>query len=128
MRMIVSGTPTKMSSVKKRTVRALSPDSPFAANLRRTLEERRINASHLAKVIDVPPATLHGWCNGAGATDMAAVLRLATTLGIDFQLLLTGVPRAPSSNFEDHFEIKSDPALTGVFAIEFKRLVPKKKS
>ncbi len=99
--------------------------TPFASNLKAVLEEREISSSAAAEICGVSKTAVHAWLNGGAPQDLDAVAKLCNALKVDFQWLLTGsrsqgnLKGAPLSEL---FEIHDDPAFSGLFMIEAKRL------
>ena len=110
-----------MEKRKKRTTLG-----PFATNLKRILEERRITAKAASELAQIPNSTLGQWLAGAAPLDLEAVNRLAIALDVDFQFLVLGKAAPPKAQrSEDFFEIENEASLSGLFQIEIKRLKPK---
>lgn len=113
-----------MKSVRKRSKK--ESNEVFAKNLSLLLKERNLSAAHAAKLIGVSTSTMHGWVSGTSPTDLAAVLRLSEVLHVDFQFLLTGVNARTERAILEGFDFEREPVLNGLFAIELRRLSPKK--
>ena len=100
-------------------------ESPFAANLKQKMIECRFNYRGIAKMAGVSPSVIHAWVNGGQPHDFNAVARLAHGLKCDFQWLLTGSTsqlELKTLSLTELFDIKDEPALSGIFLIEAKRL------
>jgi transcriptional regulator with XRE-family HTH domain len=89
------------------------------------MQERSLSQRAVAEMCGVQVSVVNGWTAGALPADPQAVLRLCKALGLDFQQMLTG----EFSNFapkdlkmEDLFETQTEPAFSGLFQIEAKRL------
>lgn len=124
------GRKSKMSEVKyvksgKNKPARKRVQSPFAKNLKQLLHERGISQRGAGEIAGVNVAVIHDWLNGSQPNDPMAVLRLANALRCDFQWLLTGTRSqrdAKNISISEVFDIQDDPAFSGIFVIEAKRL------
>lgn len=77
----------------------------------------------------VPLSVVNGWFAGSQPHDLNAILKLSKSLACDFQWLLTGVRSDAATskgfNISEHFEIETEPTMSGMFLIECKRLKKK---
>jgi transcriptional regulator with XRE-family HTH domain len=99
--------------------------SPFSENLRSTLAERSINLKSAAELAGTSPPVVHAWLNGGMPHDLGAVAKLAKALNCDFQWLVTGTRNdVPIQDrpLSEIFDIQDDPAFSGLFLLEAKRL------
>ena len=99
--------------------------SPFAKNLKRILDERGISQRGAAEIAQTNVAVINDWLGGAVPHDHGAVLRLCKALKCDFQWLLTDShteTKIQEMTLQEIFETESDPAFSGIFQIEAKRL------
>lgn len=106
-------------------------DSPFSKNLKGLLEERNINQKQAAILAEISNSVLSDWlCNTGSPQDLTSVAKLAKSLNVDFQWLLTGIKSSTSSidnaSLGDIFNIEDESMFTGIFRIEAKRLTRKK--
>jgi transcriptional regulator with XRE-family HTH domain len=89
------------------------------------MAERGINLKAAGELAGVSPAVAHAWLNGGMPHDLNAVAKLARALKCDFQWLLTGTRNEISAKdlpLSELFEIEDDPAFSGIFLLEAKRL------
>ncbi|HEX7673144.1 MAG TPA: helix-turn-helix transcriptional regulator [Bdellovibrio sp.] len=103
-------------------------ETPFAANLKGLLEERSISIRGAAEICGVNQAMIHSWINGAMPHDPMAVLRLCKALKCDYQWLMTGThpeTKAQEMSLKELFDLEDEPAFSGIFQIEAKRLTRK---
>lgn len=118
-----------MKSMGMRKPARKKVESPFAKNLKSLMTDRELTIKAVAEISGVSTSVVGDWLSGSVPHDLTRVSKLASTLQCDFQWLLTG-ERTPTKSKElvlaDVFDIESDPAFTGIFMIEAKRL--KKKS
>ena len=105
-------------------------NSPFSENLKQVLTVRKLTQRAIAELAGVQVSVVNSWMSGAVASDPIVVLKLAKALNLDYQFLMTG----EYSNFKPEdltidqvFRSESDPAWSGIFQIEAKRLVLKSK-
>lgn len=120
-------TQTIMKKAKPKRKRLVSP---FSANLQKILAERGISIRGAAEICGVNQAVIHAWTNGAQPHDSLAVLKLCTALKCDFQWLLTGShaeTKVREMALQEIFETENDPAFSGIFQIEAKRLKRRKE-
>ncbi|MGK5087041.1 helix-turn-helix transcriptional regulator [Bdellovibrionota bacterium FG-2] len=99
--------------------------SPFAKNLKAVLAERGVSQKVAAELAGVTPATLNDWLGGTQPSDSIAVQRLCRALKADFEWILTGEKsriEGKDLSLSELFEIQDDPAFSGIFMIEAKRL------
>ena len=99
--------------------------TPFAQNLKQTLEERGLSIRGAAEIMGCNPAMVHSYLQGTQPHDSLAVLKLCRALKCDYQWLMTGThPETTVSemSLKEIFEMESDPAFSGIFQIEAKRL------
>ncbi|MGK5087020.1 helix-turn-helix transcriptional regulator [Bdellovibrionota bacterium FG-2] len=112
----------KSEKVKPRRKRLATP---LAANLQAVLEERKITIRAAAQLCGISPSVLHEWVNGAQCNNPPALLKLSQALGFDFQWALTGQRSEQVKSgaaLAEMFDIQNDPAFSGIFMIEAKRL------
>ena len=99
--------------------------TPFAQNLKKILQDREVSIRGAAEICGVNQAMVHSWINGAQPHDLIAVLKLCKALKCDFQWLLTNSHPQVSikeMSLQEIFEMENDPAFSGIFQIEAKRL------
>jgi transcriptional regulator with XRE-family HTH domain len=99
-------------------------ESPFAENLRQILAERELSIRGAAEICEVSVSQIHDWMQGTQCTNPMALLKLCRALKCDFQWLLTGTRGGEnkSANLSEIFDIQPEPAFSGIFMIEAKRL------
>ena len=100
-------------------------ESAFAANLKQILKERGINLKTAAQLAGVTSAVVHAWVNGGQPHDLNAVARISQALRCDFQWLLTGTNskvNLKDLSLTELFDVQDDPAFSGLFLLEAKRL------
>lgn len=105
--------------------------SPFAKNLKSLLEERKLSQRAAAELAGVRPSVINDWLAGGNPLNLDAVLKLCVALKADFQWLLTGTQSDTNRqdiSMSELFESTDEPALSGLFLIEAKRLKRKSKS
>jgi transcriptional regulator with XRE-family HTH domain len=98
--------------------------SVFSKNLRGLLKDKGLSLREAARIAGVSPSVMSGWTAGSVPNDPVALLRLTESLGVDFQMLLTGKPSNSLSarQMEEVFEVEEAIDFSGVFLIEAKRL------
>lgn len=114
---------TPMTSEKKKPKRKKT-SGPFSRNLSLILKERQISQKQAADLMGVAISVIHDWTTGTYLNDPSALLKLCRAVNCDFQWLLTGEQSRPKNqaNLTEIFDIQDDPAFSGVFIIEAKRL------
>ena len=114
---------TDVTQIKQKPKRKKT-DSPFSKNLTAILKERSISQKQAANLMGVAISVVHDWMNGTYPNDPSALLKLCKALNCDFQWLLTGIQSQPKTkaNLTEVFDIHDDPAFSGIFMIEAKRL------
>ncbi len=114
----------------KNRQRSSSVSSAFAANLKKVLKERGLSQRAAAEICGVNATSITDWLAGMAPRDLSAVLRLCQAIKVDFQWLLTGQHsevRLEDLSLNEIFEIEHDPAFSGMFVIEAKRLKRRSK-
>ena len=104
--------------------------SPFAKNLKEILEARGITQRGAAELAQVGVAVINDWLSGSIPHDHEAVLRLCRGLKTDFQWMLTNThteTKIKEMSIQEIFETENDPAFSGIFQIEAKRLKRRKE-
>lgn len=100
---------------------------PFAKNLKRTMDERKLTVRAVAAMAGVRPSVVMSWLSNANPHDLKAVGSLAKALDMNFKELLLGEPDQESirtASVDDLFEHKE--FFEGICKINIQRLVPKK--
>lgn len=120
--------PNELEIMSKKPTRK-KVETPFSQNLARFLRERAITQKAAAEIAGVSVSVINSWLSGVIPQDLNAVLRLSTALNADFQHMLTGehnkfAPKDLSLN--EIFDVQDDPAFSGIFMIEAKKLKRKK--
>lgn len=113
-----------MEKREKRQPKRKRSSAPFAANLKAILDERSLSQRQAAALAGVNVAVINGWLSGAMPGDPVALLRLCKAIKCDFQWLITGERSLDKgrASLAEIFEIHEEPAFSGVFMIEAKRL------
>ena len=116
-----------MMNVKKQTKKPIRKrvDSPFKDNLSSLLKERGISQRGAAEIMGVSVAVVNDWLQGAYPNDQSAVLKFCKAVKCDFQWLLTGEQSQGEdsrTNLSEIFDIQNEPAFSGIFMVEAKRL------
>jgi len=88
----------------------------FAQNLKRLLDERKLNQNEVAKAINVSPQTFNTWCQEIALPRMGKIEKLANYFGVKKSdliepkkpqsiddLNLTGIERIAASHRDDEF-------------------------
>lgn len=104
--------------------------SPFAKNLKEIMEARGITQRGAAELAGVGVAVINDWLAGSIPHDHEAVLRLCRGLKTDFQWMLTNFhpdSKVQEMSLQEIFETENDPAFSGIFQIEAKRLKRRKE-
>lgn len=99
--------------------------SPFAKNLKAVMVERQLTVRGVAELAGVSASVTQDWLSGTIPHDLQAVAKVAGALKIDFQWLLTGthaVAGIHDLSLSEIFDIENDPAFSGIFVLEAKRL------
>ena len=115
----------KLNKPKRKRV-----SSPFAGNLKKVLDERGISIRSAAQICGVNQASVHSWLNGTQPHDVNCLLKLCKAVKCDFQWLLTGThgqAKVQEMALQEIFETENDPAFSGIFQIEAKRLKRRKE-
>ena len=100
---------------------------PFAKILKQIMDERSLTVRAVAEMAKTSPTNIQNWLTGVAPTDLAAVERLATALGVGFKSLLLGKPEttAHQPSLSDLFE--ENEFFEGICKVSIKRLIPKKE-
>lgn len=104
--------------------------SPFAKNLKAILAERNISQKIAAQMAGTTTSTVNDWIAGSQPADLISVQKLARSLNVDFEFLLTGSQsriHAHNLSMTELFDSEPDPSFSGIFEITAKRLRRKKK-
>lgn len=99
-----------------------------STNLRKVLLDRQMSARAGAALAGVAQTTFTSWVNGSALPmDFRALQKFCTGAGVNLEWLLTGKIETPKANDAGEiFEIvPGEPALSGVYLIEAKRVRPK---
>lgn len=103
--------------------------SVFARNLQLVLKQNSLSQREAAKLAKVSASTLNSWTAGRiPSTSLDGAHRLATALGVDFAWLLLGIEplqqEQKRQSIYDVLEIAEDsePVVSGIYAIELKRV------
>lgn len=110
--------------------RKRSGPTPFSKILRALMTEKEVSVREAAELAGVGISTVDNWRSGALPEDYSAVKRLAKSLGVSMEFLLTGE--------EDKFDGNHLPSVTAVFQdggalfdgyakITIQRLIPRKQ-
>jgi transcriptional regulator with XRE-family HTH domain len=114
------------SPQKNKSSKVRKPKGPsiFSKNLRNLLKAKKLSLREAARIAGVSPSVMSGWTAGSVPNDPVALLRLTDSLGVDFQMLLTGKPAnpVPLRDIQEVFEVEEVVDFSGVFIIEAKRL------
>lgn len=105
-------------------------ESPFSKNLKRILADRGISQKVAAELAGVSQSTIVDWTAGSNPTDPLAVQKLCRALKCEFEWLLTGEVsklEIKGLSLAELFEVQDEPAFSGLFQIEAKRLKRKGK-
>lgn len=116
--------PNELEIMSKKPTRK-KVETPFSQNLARFLRERAITQKAAAEIAGVSVSVINSWLSGVIPQDLNAVLRLSTALNADFQHMLTGEHNkfAPKDlALSEIFDMQDDPAFSGIFMIEAKKL------
>lgn len=101
---------------------------PFARNLKRIMEERKLTVRAIAAMAGVKqPSVVMSWLSNANPHDLKSVGRLATALDINFKELLLGESDQgldKAASVADLFDEKK--IFEGLCKINIQRLMPKK--
>lgn len=92
------------------------------------MHERGLNIKTIAEIAGVNHSVVMNWLNGGVPANPLAVQRLARALSLDFETLLTGTSTKLSPkemSLSQIFNEQVDPAFSGIFKIEAKRLTRK---
>lgn len=115
-----------MAKISKK--RQGTDDLPFAKNLKRIMDERKLTVRAVAAMAGVKqPSIIMSWLSNANPHDLKAVGRLAKALNMNFKELLLGEPEQESvggMSVTDLFDEKE--LFEGICRINIQRLVPKK--
>ena len=115
-----------MPGKKDNTVpRRKKTDIPFAKNLQKVLKERGLSQRAAAEIAGVSVTTINDWLSGTSPANLEAVLKLCRALKTEFQWMLTGTRDSVDTKdltLSEIFDIQDDPAFSGIFKIEAKRL------
>jgi transcriptional regulator with XRE-family HTH domain len=102
--------------------------TPFASNLKAIMSERGLNIKMLSEIAGVNHSVVMNWLNGGVPANLMAVQRLSRALKLNFEALLTGSSTEISPkeiSLSQIFNEQIEPAFSGVFKIEAKRLTRK---
>lgn len=99
--------------------------SPFGKNLKAVMTERSLSVRGIAEIAGVGPSVVHDWLSGTNPHDYYAVSKIAHSLKVDFQWLLTGAHsqvNLKNLSLSEIFDVQPDPSFSGIFILEAKRL------
>lgn len=115
-----------MAKISKK--RQGTEELPFAKNLKRIMDERKLTVRAVAAMAGVKqPSVVMSWLSNANPHDLKSVGRLAKALDMNFKELLLGEPdqeTARAISVADLFDEKE--MFEGICKINIQRLVPKK--
>lgn len=104
--------------------------TPFAENLKKILDDRDVSIRGAAEIMGINQAMVHSYLNGTQPHDALAVLKLCRALKCDYQWLMTNTlpeTKLKEMSLQEIFETENDPAFSGIFQIEAKRLKRRKE-
>ena len=87
--------------------------------LRKTLKERGISITHLARSTKVPLQTLHGWLQGSEPKSLRQIKKVADYLDVDLDYLCFGEETLSSKNQIEEFK---DEINAGIFEVVLRRV------
>lgn len=62
----------------------------LSENLKRLIEERNLQVSQLASVLEIPNSTLHGWLNGVPPKNIIELKKISSYFGLTVDELCFG--------------------------------------
>ena len=105
------------------------PVSDFKTNLKRIMKEKGISASDLSRQTKIPKSTISEWLQGRQPKFDDAILRLAKSLKVSTETLLTG--SEPGEDFvKQIFDSAGDGFVEihdGIFRVKIEKYVGNKK-
>lgn len=100
-------------------------ESPFGKNLKAVMTERSLSVRSVAELAGVSHSVVQDWLAGTVPHDHQAVAKMTDALKVDFMWILTGIHSrtdVKGMSLSEIFDVQPDPAFSGIFVLEAKRL------
>jgi len=85
--------------------------------LRKTIQEKGVTVTAVARATKVPVQTLHGWLQGSEPKSIRQLKAIADYLGVDLDYLCFGINPGP-----DKIEMFENEINAGVFEVVLRRV------
>lgn len=109
-----------MKKVRQQTI------EHWGKRLSASLSDRQISFRRAASIAGVAPSVIDSWSSGRSPSDLVAVKRLATHMGVSFSWLLTGEIEDIQNLDVSHLFDSPKVIFDGYLKVKIEKMAPRK--